>query len=157
MNNEPFVIEIIYNTSIENVWKAITNNKEMRQWYFDIPGFRDEPGFEFQFLSDPSEERPYRHICQVTEAVKCRKLSYTWQYDRYQAITQVTFEMFDEYEKGTRLRLTHEGLEAYPESDPDFSKESFAEGWRWIVETALKEYLEKTYKPSSKIEKIRVL
>lgn len=157
MKNEPFVIEIIYNTSIENVWKAITNHKEMRQWYFDIPGFRAEPGFEFQFLSDPSEERQYRHICQVTEVVNGRKLSFTWQYNHYDAITKVTFELYHEEDDRTRFRLTHEGLDAYPDSDPDFSKESFATGWTWILETALKEYLEKAYRTSHKTVKMEVL
>lgn len=157
MQDKPFVIEIIYSTPVENVWKAITTSKEMRQWYFDIPGFRAEPGFEFQFISDPDEERPYRHLCQVTESVTYKKLSFTWQYNHYETITQVTFELFDEEEEGTRLRLTHEGLDAYPESDPDFSKRSFTEGWTWIVETALKEYLEKAYRLSSKIAKMEVL
>ncbi|HET6559252.1 MAG TPA: SRPBCC domain-containing protein [Prolixibacteraceae bacterium] len=148
MQNEPFVIEKVYNTSAVNVWKAITNSKEMRQWYFDIPGFRAEPGFEFQFISDPREERPYRHICQVTEVVICKRLSYSWQYNRYDTVTSVIFELTEEEDNRTRIRLSHEGLDAYPDSDPDFSKESFAEGWTWIIGTALKEYMEKVYSAS---------
>lgn len=148
MQNEPFVIEKVYNTSVVNVWKAITNSTEMRQWYFDIPGFRAEPGFEFQFISDPAEERQYRHICQVTEVVTGQRLSFSWQYNHYDALTYVTFELSEEDDDRTRIRLSHEGLEAYPDSDPDFSKESFAEGWTWIIDTALKEYIEKAYRPS---------
>ena len=52
--------------------------------------------------------------------------------------------------------LAHEGLEAYPDSDPDFSRESFAEGWSWLINFALKEYLEKTYRPVGKKVKMEV-
>lgn len=148
MQNEPFVIEKVYNTSAVNVWQALTNCREMRQWYFDIPGFRAEPGFEFQFVSEPDEERPYRHLCRIMEVVNDTRLSYSWQYNRYEAITYVTFDLYEEEDGRTRLRLSHEGLDAYPESDPDFSKNSFAEGWTWIIGTALKEYIEKAYRPS---------
>lgn len=154
MQNEPFVIETIYGTTVENVWKAITNSREMKQWYFDVPGFRAEPGFEFQFKSDSDEEREYRHICQVIESKPYKKLSFTWRYNHYDEITLVTFELFKEEDGQTLLRLTHEGLEIYPDSDPDFSRESFAEGWTWIIETALKEYLEKAYKPAMQNVKI---
>lgn len=157
MQYEPFVIETIYKTPVENVWKAITNSKEMKQWYFDIPGFRAEPGFEFQFSSGPDEERSYRHLCQVTECKPLAKLAFSWQYNHYEAITLVTIELFKEQDGSTHFRLTHEGLESYPESDPDFSSKSFAEGWTWIVNTALKEYLEKAYRPVAKKIKVEVL
>lgn len=156
MQDEPFVIETIYRTPVENVWKAITNSNEMKQWYFDIPGFRAEPGFEFQFSSGPEEERSYLHICQVTVCKPLSKLAFTWLYNHYEAVTLVTFELFEEPDGSTRFRLTHEGLESYPESDPDFSRDSFAEGWTWIVQTALKAYLEKAYKPVAKKVKMEI-
>lgn len=156
MQHEPLIIESQFRTSIENVWKAITSSKEMKQWYFDVPGFRAEAGFEFHFLSEPDEERPYCHLCQVTEVKPLEKLVYTWKYNHYDAITVVTFELFTEDDGSTRLLLTHEGLEAYPDSDPDFSSESFAEGWTWLITDALKTYLEKTYKPVGKRIKMGV-
>jgi hypothetical protein len=51
----------------------------------------------------------------------------------------VTFELFDEAGK-TRLKLTHEGLETFPASNPDFAKESFTEGWTHIIGKSLKEF-----------------
>lgn len=156
MQNEPFIIENLYKISLENVWKAITCSTEMKQWYFDVPGFRAEPGFEFHFVSSSDEERSYRHQCQVTEVKPFKKLVFTWQYNHYDAVTLVTIELFPEPDGSTRLMLTHEGLEAYPDNDPDFSKESFAEGWTWLINCALKEYLEKTYKPAGKKLKMEV-
>lgn len=157
MQNEPFIIETIYRTTIENVWNALTNSQEMRQWYFDVPGFRAEPGYEFHFSSSPGEERLYRHDCQVTELKHHKKLAFTWKYSRYKnIITLVTFELSEEPDGSTRLRLTHEGLEGFPDSDPDFSKNSFEEGWTWIVKSALKDYIEKTYRPMAKKVKLEV-
>lgn len=156
MQKEPFTIETFYNTSVENVWKAITNSKEMKQWYFDVPGFRAELGYEFHFTSEPDEERQYCHQCMVTEVKPFHKLAFTWQYNHYDFVTLVVFELFREVNGTTRLMLTHEGLEAYPESDPDFSMDSFKEGWTWIINTALKAYIEKTYKPIGRKVKMEV-
>ena len=156
MQHEPFIIESQFKTSIENVWKAITCSKEMKQWYFDVPGFRAEAGFEFHFLSSADEERSYSHQCQVTEVKPMKKLAFTWQYNHYDAVTHVTIELFTEHDDNTRLILTHEGLEAYPDSDPDFSRESFSEGWTWLINFALKEYLEKTYRPAGRKVKMEV-
>ena len=147
MQQEAFIIETVYGTSVENVWSAITNSKEMKQWYFDIPGFKPEPGFEFQFKSVPDEERQYRHNCQVIESKLFKKLSFTWQYSQYEEVTLVTFELFARPDGKTHFRLMHEGLESYPDSDPDFSRESFSDGWTWLIETALNTYLENAYKP----------
>lgn len=147
MKNEPFVIEKTYNAPVERVWKAISNSEEMKQWYFDIPAFRPEPGLEFEFVAGPEEERHYRHLCKVTEAVPYHKLAYMWRYDGYEGNSLVSFELLAEGES-TRLKLTHEGLETFP-SKPDFSQESFAQGWTGLIGTALKEYVENPISPRS--------
>lgn len=145
MKNEPFVIEKTYDAPREKVWKAITNSEEMKQWYFDIPGFVPEIGFEFQFVAGPNENRQYKHLCKITDVVEDEKLAYNWRYEGFEGDTQVTFELFSEGQL-TRIKLTHEGLETFPSNLPDFSRESFAEGWTWIIGTALKEFVEKLEK-----------
>ncbi len=60
----------------------------------------------------------------------------------YQGNSTVTFELFEEGDK-TRLKLTHEGLETFPEHKKDFAKESFTEGWTYITGTSLKAFVEK--------------
>lgn len=143
MKKEAFVIEQTYQAPMENVWRAITNKEEMKQWYFDLAEFKPEVGFEFCFMGGPAEDRQYQHICKITEVVSGKKIAYSWRYECYQGNTMVTFELFDEG-KQTRLKLTHEGLESFPADNPDLAKESFAEGWTWIVKTSLTEYLNKT-------------
>ena len=140
MQNEPFVIERTYNAPVDRVWKAITDKEQMRQWYFDLADFKAEKGFEFQFEGGP-DDRKYLHKCRVTEVVPGKKLQYSWRYEGYEGNSFVTFELFPEG-NGTRLKLTHEGLETFPKN-PDFAKKNFMEGWTQIIGTSLKEFLEK--------------
>lgn len=141
MKNEPFVIERTMNAPIADVWKAITDKKEMKKWYFDLEKFKPEVGFEFSFYGGTDEKR-YLHLCRVTEVIPGKKLSYTWRYDEYPGNSTVTFELFPEGNK-TRLKLSHHGLETFPKDNPDFAVESFTQGWNFIIGKSLPEYLEK--------------
>jgi uncharacterized protein YndB with AHSA1/START domain len=140
--NSPIIIERIYNASVEIVWRAITNNDDMKQWYFKLPDFKAEVGFEFQFLGGKDADKQYLHLCKVTEVIPGKKLTYSWRYDGYEGNSFVTFELFPTDNK-TLLKLTHTGLESFPQNNPDFVKENFVEGWKYITGTSLKEYVER--------------
>lgn len=139
--HEPYVIERIYNAPAEKVWQAITDKNQMKQWYFDLEEFRPEVGFEFRFNAD-CDGQDYLHLCRVTEVIPGKKIAYTWRYPDYEGNSEVTWELFPEGEK-TRLRLTHTGLESFPQNDPNFTKESFSGGWTHFIGTALPGFLEK--------------
>jgi len=142
MKDEPFVIERTFNAPVEKVWTAISDEEQMRQWYFNISEFKLEVGFEFHFTAGPPE-KDYLHICKITEVIPGKKLSYSWRYDGYEGISYLTFELFPDGGK-TRLKLTHSGLETFPSNNPDLAKENFAAGWASIIGTALKNLVEKT-------------
>ena len=137
----PVIIEKTYNVPASVIWKAITNDTEMKQWYFDLPGFKAEEGYCFEFTGGPPEKQ-YLHLCEVKEVIPGKKLSYSWRYDGYEGNSLVTFELFEEGNK-TKVRLTHEGLETFPESNPHLAKKNFVEGWTHIIGVSLAEYLEK--------------
>jgi uncharacterized protein YndB with AHSA1/START domain len=141
MKSKPFIIERTYNAPIAKVWKAITDKNEMNQWYFDLPEFRPEAGFEFQFKGGKDPNNPYLHLCKITEVIPNKKLTYSWRYDGYAGISYVTFELTAEGNK-TKLTLTHAGLETFPADNPDLAKENFAEGWTQIAGKQLKEFVE---------------
>ena len=141
MKQEPFVIERTLNAPIEKVWRAITDKDQMKQWYFDLADFKPEPGFEFQFVGG-KDDRSYVHLCKITEVIPEKRLQYSWRYDGYEGISFVTFELFDEGNDKTRLKLTHEGLETFPANNPDFAKKNFAEGWTGIIGKSLKKFVE---------------
>src|ERR1700730_14425496 len=69
---EAIVIERTLNAPVANVWQALTEVEQMRQWYFDLKEFRPEPGFEFEFIVE-HEGAKYHHVCKVTEAIRTGK------------------------------------------------------------------------------------
>ena len=138
---QPFVIERTYNAPIQKVWNAITDKDQMKKWYFDLSEFKPVVGFEFQFSGQGHKGEQYLHLCKVTQVIPGKKISYTWRYDKYEGVSEVSFELFAEGDK-TRLRLTHEGLETFPANNPDFAKQSFSDGWTMLIGTLLKDFVE---------------
>lgn len=140
MKHEPVIIERTFNANPARVWEAITDKNAMKQWYFDLPAFKPEVGFEFSFEGG-TKEKSYLHRCRIVEVIPGKKLSYTWRYEGYDGSSTVTFELFPEGNK-TRLVLTHEGLETFPGTNPDFAKNNFVTGWTDIIGTHLRNFLE---------------
>lgn len=141
MSKKIVVIERTYEAPIERVWEALTNKDQMKQWYFEVSDFKAEVGFEFQF-SAGTDEKKYLHKCTVVEANPITKIAYTWSYDGYVGQSLVTFELFSEDKNKTRLKLTHSDLDTFPQDTPDFSQESFNEGWKSILGESLRNFLE---------------
>ena len=141
MSTEPFVIEQTYNSPVNKVWEALTDNDKMKEWYFQLDDFKAEVGFTFRF-SGSDKGVTFWHECIIQEVIPFKKLSYTWRYVEYPGDSLVCIELFEEGDK-TRLKLTHTGLETFPADNPSFAKESFAKGWTYITGTSLKNYLEK--------------
>jgi uncharacterized protein YndB with AHSA1/START domain len=141
MDKTSFTIEKIFDAPVEKVWQAITDKDAMKKWYFDLKEFKPEVDFEFQFYGEGKKGEQYLHLCKITEVIPLRKLTHTWCYDKYQGLSYLTFEFFSEENK-TRLKLTHAGLETFPANNPDFARESFTEGWTYIINTSLEQYLQ---------------
>jgi len=140
MENFPVIVEAIYEASAASVWRALTDNSEMKNWYFHLADFKPEVGFRFQFEGG-NENKTFTHLCEITEVIPGEKIAYTWKYEGYPGCSEVTFQLIPEGDK-TRIKVTHEGLETFPPS-PDFAKENFREGWNAIIGTNLKKFVEK--------------
>jgi uncharacterized protein YndB with AHSA1/START domain len=141
MKEEPIIIERTYAAPVEKVWQALTDKEQMKQWYFDLADFKPVVGFEFQFEGG-KDDRTYTHLCKITEVIPEKKLAHSWRYKGYDGISHVSFELIPKGNE-TTVKLTHTGLETFPESNPDFAKENFVEGWTYIIGTSLKEFLER--------------
>lgn len=141
MNNEPIVVECTYDAPVAKVWLAITDKEEMKEWYFDLDEFKHEVDFEFSFTGKGQKGQKYVHLCKITQLDPLTKLQYSWRYKDFEGNSYVSFELFDE-EGGTRLKLTHSGVESFPNDNPDFAKESFEKGWNELIGTSLKKYLQ---------------
>ena len=146
MNNEPIVIEQIYQAPVTIVWNALTGKNRMKEWYFDIHEFQPVIGFEFSFVAG-SEEKKYTHLCKITDLINEKKIGYSWRYEGIEGISYVKFELFPEGDK-TRLQLTHSGVGSFKTDNSDFARESFEKGWNHIIGSSLKNYVEKDQVPS---------
>ncbi len=142
MKKKNVTVERVFASNIKDVWKALTEPALMKQWYFDIPGFRPEVGYQFSFTGGPSPEKQYVHLCEVTEAIPEARLAYSWKYQGYAGISFVTIELTREGTK-TRVRLTHTGIGSFPQEITDFAIHNFEEGWNAIINESLKGFLEK--------------
>jgi len=140
MTGQPIIIERTLDAPPDRIWKAITDKAQMKLWYFDLAEFKPDVGFEFRFLAG-SDKKEYPHVCKVTEVVVGKKLTYSWRYDGYVGMSHVTFELIKEGIQ-TLVRLTHKGVETFPQDDPDFARASFVAGWTYLIGTALKGFVE---------------
>jgi len=138
----PVIVEVNLAATPDAVWKAITDPGQMKQWYFnELEDFSPVVGFSTR-VTVHFEDKVYLHEWKVTEVVPGNKLSYGWRYPDEPGDSLVTFELFPENEQ-VRLKLTHAGIESFPQEKPDFRRDSFTEGWTELLGKNLKEFLEK--------------
>ncbi|MDU1892518.1 MAG: SRPBCC domain-containing protein [Dysgonomonas sp.] len=140
MNNNPVIVEKIYTVSISRVWQAITDKEQMEEWYFTIDDFRLEKGVEFNFHVT-YEDKDYYHQCVIKEIIPYKKLVHTWTHPTLsKGESLVTWELTP-VDKGTKLTLTHSGLENFADLGEDFTHESHEQGWEEILGIYLKDFL----------------
>ena len=141
MNTDPIDVSETFNMPIAVVWKAITDQDQMCQWFFEsMTDFEPEVGFETLFNVE-SEGRNYPHQWKVTEVVPQRRIAYDWRYEGYAGNSSVTWEL-SATPGGTKLKLTHQGHETFPRDNPIFSRESGEAGWDYFLRESLKAFLE---------------
>jgi uncharacterized protein YndB with AHSA1/START domain len=139
---EPIVVERTYDAPVARVWRAITDEKQMPLWFFEsIAEFRPEVGFETRFTVK-ADGREYVHAWRVTEMVPQRRISYDWKYVGVPGASSVVWEL-SEAPEGSKLRLTHTGVETFPQDgDPAFKVESGRAGWEHFLGERLKAFVE---------------
>ncbi len=142
MSSTIVTVERVLNAPVAKVWKAITDKDEMKHWYFQLEEFKAEKGFTFQFTGGDSKENEFLHECVVTEVVPGKKITYSWRYPGYAGISYVTWDLSAQGNK-TLLKLTHTGLDSFPQDNPNFAAKNFEAGWNHIINISLPGYLDK--------------
>ncbi len=139
--NPPIVVEQGFDSSISEVWKALTSKDQMVQWYFtNINAFEPKVGSHSQFEVH-SGERVFTHMWKVTEVTPLKSISYTWNYKEYSGDAIVTFTL-KELGKKVMLKLSMQVLEDFPDGIPEFRRESCMGGWQYFLQGNLKDYLD---------------
>jgi uncharacterized protein YndB with AHSA1/START domain len=143
MEAKPLIVECSYNVPIERIWTAITDKEQMKEWYFELDEFRAEKGFIFHFTVG-DDKIQYLHECEVLVADAPDKLIYSWTYPEHNnGYSVVTWELFDQGENCTLLKLTHTGLDSFPQESANFALSGFKAGWNFILGESLAKYLKK--------------
>lgn len=137
---EPIVVMQLFDASIEKVWNALTDVKQMHQWYFpNIPEFKAEVGFKTQFLIQ-NEGRNFTHIWTVKELITREIIGYSWNFEEYEGEGYSTFNLTQKDNK-TLLTLTNTVLKAFPDDVPEFKRESGVAGWQYLINQSLVNFL----------------
>ncbi|SDG51095.1 Uncharacterized conserved protein YndB, AHSA1/START domain [Pedobacter terrae] len=136
--NDSIEIVQVYNAPLAAVWKALTDIKLMKEWYFpQIQYFQPKIGTAFRFTDDGSA---YQKEWEVTNLRNNHLIAHSWKYKGYPGNSEVTFELSVSSE-GTILKLTHTGLASFPAA-PQFSYHRFEQGWKMILGQNLRHCLE---------------
>jgi uncharacterized protein YndB with AHSA1/START domain len=137
--DKPIIVEQTFNVSLEQLWQAITDVVQMRQWFFEnIPSFEPEVGFETRFNIETGE-RDFPHVWRISEVVPGRLISYDWRYEGYAGNQLVTFELLNEGNQ-SRLRLTATVREDFQEGVPEFTRDACLGGWQYFIQQRLKAF-----------------
>ncbi|UCF36572.1 MAG: SRPBCC domain-containing protein [Acidobacteriota bacterium] len=137
----PIIVEQDFGRSVSEVWKAITEPDEMRQWYFEnLPDYRAEVGFSTEFPVR-SGERTFLHQWVITEVEPKRKLVCNWRFKGIPGDSSVVFEVSGD-DRSARLAVSTLVHEDFPEDIPEFRRESCIGGWTWFIKDRLKSYLD---------------
>lgn len=139
--SEPVICIETFHVPVTDLWSAITDQEQMKEWYFDqIDQFVPEVGGLTQFVIE-HEGLTFTHVWKVTEAIPNKKIAYSWSYKEYDGEGQVSFDL-EEMGDTVQLTLTNKGLDSFPDHIPAFSRESCVNGWTYLISTRLKEFME---------------
>jgi len=140
METKPVVVKQDFQVPVNQLWKAIIELDQMKRWFFEnIEDFSAEVGFETQF-NVKSGDRDFMHLWKVTEVIPLEKIVYSWKYEGYEGESFVSFETFIR-EGGSSIRVSHIVTNSFPQSIPEFTRESCLVGWEYFISDRLKSYL----------------
>jgi uncharacterized protein YndB with AHSA1/START domain len=142
MTDNPILVKQEFNSTIEKVWKAITDKDQMIKWYFEnIPDFKPIIGFETNF-NIHHNDKDYLHLWKVTDVIPLQRIVYNWKYKGYAGDSFVVWELTTNDNK-TILKFSHHGQSSFPQDNPDFTRESCIKGWNTFIQERLKDFLDK--------------
>lgn len=140
-NEQPVEVNVDFAVDCVTLWRALVEPEQMRQWFFDnIPDFRPEEGFSVEFMVDTGE-RKFLHQWQVTEVIAEQLIAYRWRYEGYAGAAQSVFRLTPTA-NGCHLQINFPVEEDFPDSVPEFTRESCQGGWDYFM-GQLGEYLDK--------------
>lgn len=133
-------VEAIFDASPQKAWEAITSPQAMKEWYFDMSGFRLEKGNEFTFYETGGTS--YFHQCRLLDFEPNKMLQHTWTHPQQsKGSSVVTWKIEQSGSDKVKVVLTHEGVETFADAGEEFRPVNYEMGWNALVKTSLRNYL----------------
>jgi uncharacterized protein YndB with AHSA1/START domain len=136
--------------SASRAWQALTDNSQLKEWYFDIPDFELKVGATFNFF-EPGGENLFHHRCQIIEIIPNKKFSHTWTHPSRSKGESIVTWTINEENGETEVTLQHEGIENFADAGPAFAPENYQMGWDGFM-AILKNYVYGIRKHNYQIE-----
>jgi len=122
----------------ERVWQAITDAKQIRQWwedYWEIPALEVGGTVKFGDEDDPM-------LATIAVVDRPREFAIQWPpQPQYHSIDVFTRYVLEEENGGTRVTVSETGFEALPDDIRQQRFDSTAEGYTTVL-ASLKDYVE---------------
>ena len=97
----PICIEIIFDTTKDKVWEALTKPQAMKVWYFDISNFNLNVGSKFSFYE--GEKKEYLHEGEVLKVEENQLFQHTWLHPEQSKGSSIVTWKIEEVEKKTKV------------------------------------------------------
>lgn len=120
-----------FDAPIGEVWKALTDPDELKEWNVYVEDFDFRVDSEFSYWE--SSKKEFKFTCVFRKIVPFKQFTHTWKNpDGSIGVSTVTWNLEKLGRKKTRLTLVHDGVE-----DTD----SYYLGWNDLINVKLVEYL----------------
>lgn len=143
---DAIVVEIEIAAPPERVFEALTDAKQLEQWWrspiCEMTAWKIDPrpGGDWGFETSPASQsingvNEYKCRGEILEYMPGRLLVYSWianWNDRPESVTVVTWDL-KAIPGGTRVKVTHSGLAAQP-----VVRDAYRGGWPGVVENLRK-------------------
>ena len=140
VEEQPVELELKFSNSLSDVWAAITDPAQMRQWFFaEMEEFEAKEGFATEFTIE-HDGREFPHHWKVTKVQPQAHLEVEWRYKGFPGAANLLW-VLKEVPDGTLLSIKHSALENFPKDDEVFSRESCLAGWDYLLNESLADYL----------------
>lgn len=129
-----------YPATREQVWAALVEPEQMRQWYFEnIPDFKAALGFTTRFPVQ-SGDRTFTHVWEVSAVDPGKQLTYQWAYEGYPGQAFIRFSL-EEQATSVQVNLYMEITKDFPDNIEEFQRDSCIQGWEYFMGQRLRDYL----------------
>lgn len=137
---KPIVITALFDVPAGKVWKALSRENELKEWFFPVQNYDFSEGSEFSFYEREYSGK-YFHLCRYLRIIPQSLIEYSWAHPVHSSGNSVVCWELEPRGSKTMVTLIHTGIENFIDAGPEFSWNNFEKGWNTIINYNLRNYL----------------